>query len=193
MEEGRVKCRILWAGALKLAGLPNDALDVLEPVRHWRSRIRPALFGWVLLQSGDIHQNLAQYDQALEEFGEAARLLREGKQYVGLADLNSMISCIYRSQGRFDEALNLLEMSRQDHARLGMTWPEGYHRMLIAETYLAMGRPREAETEIRAALPMLEEHGMLADAVIAVNLLREAIRQRKLLPADIRDASKPKA
>jgi hypothetical protein len=74
-----------------------------------------------------------------------------------------------------------------------MKWPEAYHRVLLAETYLAMGRPREAEIEIRAALPILEEQGMLADAVIAVNLLREAVRQRKLLPADIRDLRKPKA
>jgi hypothetical protein len=73
-----------------------------------------------------------------------------------------------------------------------MKWPEAYHRILIAETYLAMGRAREAEIEIRAALPILEEQGMLADAVIAVNLLREAVRQRKLQPVDIRDSFKPK-
>ena len=192
MEEERVKCRILWASSLKLEGRPREALDVMEPVREWRSRIRPTLYGWVLLQLGDIHQSLADYENALKEFGEAARLFREGKQFVGLADLHLMISCIYRAQGRLDEALHLLETSRQDHARLEMTWPEGYHRMLIAETYLAMGRPREAEKEIRAALPLLEEQGMLADAVIAVNLLREAVRQRKLDPADNRVSFKPK-
>ncbi|MDQ5858104.1 MAG: tetratricopeptide repeat protein, partial [Acidobacteriota bacterium] len=192
MEEDRVKCRILWASSLKVASRLQEALDVLEPVREWRSRIRPSLYAWVLLQSGDIHQNLASYDRALEEFGEAARLFREGRQYIGLADLNSMMSCIYRAQGRLDEALHLLQTSRQDHARLEMTWAEGYHRMLIAETYLAMGRPREAEIEIRAALPILEEQGMLADAVIAVNLLREAVRQRKLDPADTRGSFKPK-
>ncbi|HZI65177.1 MAG TPA: tetratricopeptide repeat protein, partial [Thermoanaerobaculia bacterium] len=192
MEEERVKCRILWASSLKLAGRPQEALEVLEPVREWRATVRPALYGWVLLQSGDIHQNLGSYDRALEEFGEAARLLREGKQYVGLADLHLMMSCVYRAQGRLDEALHLLETSRQDHAHLAMTWPEGYHRMLIAETYLAMGRAKEAEIEIRAALPILEEQGMLADAVIAVNLLREAVRQRKLDPEDTRRSWKPK-
>ena len=192
MEEDRVKSRILWASSLKLTGLPQEALDVLEPACQLRSRIRPALYGWVLLQFGDIHQTLGNYDRALEQFAEAARLLREGKQYIGLADIRLMIASIYRAQGRLEEALHLLQTSRQDHARLEMTWPEGYHRMLIAETYLAMGRPREAEKEIRAALPLLEEQGMLADAVIAVNLLREAVRQRKLDPADNRESFKPK-
>jgi len=55
------------------------------------------------------------------------------------------------------------------------------------------GRGELWEIEIRAALPMLEEQGMLADAVIAVNLLREAVRQRKLQPVDIRDSFKPKS
>lgn len=192
MDEDRVKCRILWAGSLKLKGLLQEALDVLEPVRQAKSQIRPELYGWVLLQSGDIQQILGNYERALEELGEAARLLREGKQYIALADINWMISCIYRVNGRLEEAAALLETSRQDHARLGMKWPEAYHRILIAETYLAMGRAREAEIEIRAALPILEEQGMLADAVIAVNLLREAIRQRKLDPADIRGSFKPK-
>jgi tetratricopeptide (TPR) repeat protein len=193
MDEDRVKCLILWAGSLKLQGLLQEALAILEPVRQSRSQIRPELYGWVLLQCGDIQQTLGNHDRALRELGEAARLLREGKQFIALADINWMISCIFRANGRFDEAVALLEASRQDHARLGMKWPEAYHRVLLAETYLAMGRPREAEIEIRAALPILEEQGMLADAVIAVNLLREAVRQRKLLPADIRDLRKPKA
>jgi tetratricopeptide (TPR) repeat protein len=193
MDEDRVKCLILWAGSLKLKGLLQEALSILEPVRQSRSQIRPELYGWVLLQCGDIQQSLGNHDRALRELGEAARLLREGKQFIALADINWMISCIFRANGRFDEAVALLEASRQDHARLGMKWPEAYHRVLLAETYLAMGRPREAEIEIRAALPILEEQGMLADAVIAVNLLREAVRQRKLLPPDIRDSRKPKA
>jgi tetratricopeptide (TPR) repeat protein len=193
MEEDRVKCRIMWAGSLKLMGRCQEALAVLQPVRGAQSSIRPALFGWVLLQSGDIQQMCGDHESALEDLLEAARLLREGKQFTGLADVYSMVSCIYRAHGRLDEAVTLLETGRQDHARLGMKWPEAYHRILIAETYLAMGRPKEAEVEIRAALPMLEEQGMLADAVIAVNLLREAVRQQKLQPVDLRDSFKPKA
>ncbi|HVE65013.1 MAG TPA: hypothetical protein VNC59_00410, partial [Thermoanaerobaculia bacterium] len=110
----------------------------------------------------------------------------------GLADVKSMISCIYRARGRFEEAVWLLRSSEREHEQLGRKSLAANHRMLIAETYLAMGRAREAEIEIRAALPILEEQGMLADAVIAVNLLREAVRQRKLEPTDTRESWKPK-
>ena len=195
MEEDRVKCRILWAASLKILGRFEEALDVLEAPRAWRHRIRSGLFGWVLLQSGDLHQLCGLHSLALKELGEAERLLREGRQLTGLADVHSMISCIYRSFGMLREALHLLKSSCYEHAKLGLKSLEAHNRMLIAETYLAMGRPHDAETEIRAAIPVFEDEGMVADAVVAVSLLREAIRRQKLEPrpvVDIRDRFRPK-
>jgi tetratricopeptide (TPR) repeat protein len=178
MLEDRVKCRILWAASLKILGQFQEALEVLEPVREIRDRIRPALFGWVLLQSGDLQQICGNESRALEELAEAGRLLQEGKQFTGLADVKVMISCVYRSHGMLNEALQLLQSSCEEHARLGMRSLEASNRMLIAETYLAMGRPREAEREIRRVLPILEEQLMVSDAVVAANILREAVRQQ---------------
>jgi tetratricopeptide (TPR) repeat protein len=195
MEEDRVKCRILWASSLKILGRFEEALDVLEPVRAWRHRVRSGLFGWVLLQSGDLHHLCGLHSLALKELAEAERLLREGRQLTGLADVHSMISCIYRSFGMLHEALQLLKSSCYEHARLGLKSLEAHNRMLIAETYLAMGRPREAEAEIRAAIPVFEDEGMVADAVVAVSLLREAMRRQKIEPrpvVDIRDRFRPK-
>ena len=193
MHEDSAKCRIVWAASLKMLGRFEDALAVLQPLKGTAAQIRRSLYGWVLLHSGDLHQLCGNPDRALEELLEAGRLLHEERQYTGLADVKSMISCIYRARGRLEEAVGLLRSSEQEHEQLGMKSLVANNRILIAETYLAMGRPREAEIEIRAALPMLEEQGMLADAVIAVNLLREAVRQRKLQPVDIRDSFKPKA
>lgn len=178
MLEDRVKCRILWAAALKIIGQFQEGLEVLEPVREIRDRIRPALFGWVLLQSGDLQQLCGNESRALEDLVEAGRLLQEGKQFTGFADVKVMISCVYRSHGMLNEALQLLQGSCEEHAQLGMRSLEASNRMLIAETYLAMGRPREAEREIRRVLPILEEQSMVPDAVVAANILREAVRQQ---------------
>jgi len=182
MEEDRTKARIAWAASLKLTGRLEEALEILEPLRHARERIRPGLYGWVLLHSGDIHQLRGNYRLALEELIEAASLLGEGRQLTGLADVNSMISTIFRSHGLLDEALQLLKSSCEEHARLGMKSLEANNRILIAETYLAMCRPKEAELEIRATLPTLQEHAMVAETVVALNLLAEAIRRQQLEP-----------
>jgi tetratricopeptide (TPR) repeat protein len=195
MDEDRVKCRIVWSASLKLLGRVQEALEVLEPARQWRSKIRPELYGWILLQSGDLNQLSSNYGVALRELHEAEQLLREGKQLTGLADVDSMISCIYRSHGMLSEALQLLKRSCSEHAKLGMRSLEASNRMLIAETYLAMGRAHDAEIEIRAAIPVFEEQGMVADGVAAVNLMREA-RKRQRFDAepirDIRERPRPK-
>lgn len=192
MLEDRVKCRILWAASLKIVGQFQEALEVLEPVRKIRPHIRPALFGWVLLQSGDLQQICGNESRALEELVEAGRLLQEGKQFTGLADVKVMISCVYRSHGMLNEALQLLQSSCEEHVRLGMKSLEASNRMLIAETYLAMGRPREAEREIRQVLPILEDQSMLPDAVIATSILREALRQQCSDPKSVMDRLLPR-
>jgi tetratricopeptide (TPR) repeat protein len=195
MEEDRIKCRVTWAACLKLAGRFPEALEILEPLRLSRMHVRPGLYGWVLLHSGDIHQICGRYELALEELIEAANLLQEGKQLTGLSDVMGMISCIYRSHGLIDEALQLLKSGCEEHARLGLTSLVANDRILIAETYLAMGRPGEAELELRTALPALQERAMVPEAVIAVNLLREAIRRQQLEPKtlhEMRERLRPK-
>jgi len=195
MQEDRVKCRILWSASMKLAGQCREALEILEPLLQARSEIRPELYGWILLHLGDLHQIFGDYHRALAELTEAARLLREGRQFTGLADVNSMISVIYRAHGRLHEAAELLRRSQEEHARLGIRWLEAYSRVLVAETYLAMGRPRDAELEVRIALPVLEEQNMVVEAVAGLNILREAIRRQKLEPqtlSEVRERFRPK-
>lgn len=195
MEEDWIKSRIVWAASLKVAGRLEEAFDVLKPLRESRGQVPPGLYGWVLLQCGDIHQICGDHSRAMEELMEAAQLLREGRQFTGLAQVSASISLAFRSKGMLKEALRFLESSREDFQSLGMKWCEAYYRMLIAETYLAMGRARDAEVEIRAAIPVFEEQTMAADAVVAVNLLREAIRRQRFDPpavSDIRDRLRPK-
>lgn len=187
MEEDRIKARISWAASLKVAGRLDEALDVLKPLRESRGQILPRLYGWVLLQSGDIHQISGNHARAMDELTEAAQLLREGRQFTGLAQVCAMISLAFRSKGMLKEALSFLENSREHHERLGMNWCEAYIRMLIAETYLAMGRAHDAEVEIRAATPVFEEQAMVGDAVAAVHLLREAIRRQQFDAQPSRD------
>jgi hypothetical protein len=60
---------------------------------------------------------------------------------------------------------------------LGFKTKVAYIRMLLAETLLLADRPREAEVEILAALPTIEEQEMAAEGIVAISLLRESIRQ----------------
>jgi hypothetical protein len=50
-----------------------------------------------------------------------------------------------------------------------------------------MGNWRGAEREVLEILPVFERHGMVAEGVAGVTLLREAVRQRKLEPSKLRE------
>lgn len=187
MEEYRVKCGILWASALKLSGQPEAALVVLERLRGSTSTISPQLLGWVLSEIGDNYGICGDHERGVQALEKAADLLRREKQLTGLAQVNSMIGSIFRSRGLLSEALRLFSMSFSDYERLGMAANAAYIRLLIAETYLAMELPREAETEILEALPVLEGAGIVPDSLIGLSILREAVRRQKLDPQMIRD------
>jgi hypothetical protein len=52
----------------------------------------------------------------------------------------------------------------------------------LAEALLEVGRAREAEWEILAALPTIEEQKMVPEGFAAIALLRESVKQRKTDP-----------
>ena len=187
MQEDLVKCRILWAASLKSAGECERALGVLAPLKHMKDGMKPALYGWVLVELGDIKQILGDYQRGLEDLKEAARLFRAEDQWIGLADVASMMGFGFRSQGMLKEAAECFRASQEQHRQLGMRSLEAYAGILLAETYLALGAPRDAERLLLAAIPIFEEQSMVADAVAAVRLLRASIRQRKLDPEILRD------
>ena len=54
-----------------------------------------------------------------------------------------------------------------------------YVRLFLAETLIALNCSREAEQEILAALPTIEEQKMVPEGLAAVALLKESVRRRK--------------
>lgn len=186
MEEYRVKCGILWASALKLAGQPEAALLVLKRLRGSTSG-SPQLLGWVLAEIGDNYGICGNHERGVEALEKAAYFLRKEKQLTGLAQVNSMIATILRSRGLLSEALRLFTMSISDYERLGMTTSAAYIRILVAETYLAMNLPRDAERAILKALPVLEDEKIGPESLVAFSILREAVRRQKLDPQMLRE------
>jgi hypothetical protein len=59
--------------------------------------------------------------------------------------------------------------------------------LVAAETLLRLSRPREAEWEILAALPTIEEQKMVPEGFAAVALLKESVRRRKTDPNALRE------
>jgi hypothetical protein len=130
----------------------------------------------------------------MEDLRRAAEILHREKQLTGLANLNLMFGFMCRSRGLLGEAVELFKASARDYEDLGMMANGAYARLLVAETYLAMQLPRDAEAEVLKAIPIFEEEGIVLDAVAALSILRESIRQQKLDPdllRELRDRLRP--
>src|SRR5262249_34846894 len=105
---------------------------------------------------------------------------------LALADLKWVIGETFRAQGKHTQALESLLSAKQDFEGLGMSTYVAYLCLAIADTFLTLHRDREAEVEILAALPTIEEQKMVPEGLAAIALLRESVRRRKTDPQALR-------
>ncbi len=94
------------------------------------------------------------------------------------ADLQLFVGGVLQAQGRFEEACEAFRASQRTYLALDMRSQVTYLHLVIAETLISLGRDREAEWEILAALPSIEEMKMAPEALAAVALLRDSARRR---------------
>jgi tetratricopeptide (TPR) repeat protein len=185
-EEG--KTRLLKAAALKVTGHTSQAVEELLPILdNPEIRADAQLSARVLIDIGDSHQIQGDAAGALNVFQQASRLLEQEPATGTLADLKMDIGALLRSLNRFGDAAQAFREAATIFASLKMSTRAAYLRLLLAETLVAASRPREAEWEILAALPTIEEQKMVPEGFAAVALLKESVRRRKTDPNALRE------
>jgi tetratricopeptide (TPR) repeat protein len=188
MAVDHAKCRLLEAMTLKQCGRMQAALEVLETARTQQAVLNDnPLHARILAEIGDVYQLEGQADRAMQAYEMALPLLENRPPSIALADLQMFVGAGYRGQGQLAPALDALRSSLATYAELEMATRVAYVRLFIADTLLALGRNREAEWEILAALPVIEQGKMIPEGLAAMGLLKESIRCRKTDPNALRD------
>jgi tetratricopeptide (TPR) repeat protein len=179
MEVEAVKCRLLLAMTLKMIGEHSGAVELLDRVHKNPSlSSEPFLRAKILAELGDLHQLQGQFGLAMAAFQEASQLLEDKEPSPARADLKLCVGATYKALGSLDAAKEAYRAAQTEYSFLDMPGPVAYTRLLIAETLLEMNRDREAEWEILAALPVIDEINMVPEGLAAVALLRESVRKR---------------
>jgi tetratricopeptide (TPR) repeat protein len=174
-----VKCRLLLAMTLKQCGENATAIDLLEQVRTGPGlESEPFLQARLLTELGDLHQLQGDFSLALPAFQEALNLLRDKDTSLAGADLKLYVGGVHRALGSLGEAKDAYREAQRDYAALGMRHLVAYTHLVVAEVLLEMSREREAEWEILAALPAIDEIKMVPEAFAALALLRESVGRR---------------
>lgn len=181
LPEDALKCRFLEALVLRETGHSARAVEVLRNVcdrAEEQGNLRLA---------AEAANNLAEFCRALGDLNQAmvyARkafpILKELNNTVGLVKLRWSVGDILREQGKTSEAIDAYREALESAREVGMRGDEAAIHLVLADVLLDAGQDRQAEWEVRAALPIIEEEKMVPEGYAALSLLRDALRVRQV-------------
>ena len=160
-------------------GNHNSAIEVLVGLCEEATlSADPFLGARVLAELGDSQQLVGRLDLAMGAFQQALSLLREHEVSLAKADLKLYVGGVHKALGGLSAAIEAFREAQRDYQALGMRALVAYSHLVVAESLLEMKRDREAEWEILAALPAIDELKLVPEGFAAVALLRESISKR---------------
>jgi tetratricopeptide (TPR) repeat protein len=183
MQLDLAKTRFLEALALKESGRPDAAVEVLERLTgDGVLESEPGFLGMAFVNLGDLRAQDGDFDQALTSYGRAHALLKNANHAYAIAHLKVSVADTLQRQGKNGAAIEAFREAVASYEAIEMSTWVAFVRLHLAEALLQAGRAREAEWEILAALPTIEEQKMVPEGFAAVALLRESVKQRKTDP-----------
>jgi tetratricopeptide (TPR) repeat protein len=175
-----LKCRFLEGIACRETGDLEGAGRVFEEVYDQALASESKLLAPVANNLAQVRRLQGDSEGALKFAGEALDLLKKADSQVGLVKLRWCVGDILREQGRLGEAVEAYRESLRDAEALGLRGDTAAIHLVLADSLLQAGREAQAEWEVRAALPIIDEEKMVPEGFAALSLLRESLRRRKI-------------
>jgi tetratricopeptide (TPR) repeat protein len=187
MSLNAVKARFFKAILLKELGHLDRAFMVFaeveqQTVEHGDLRLQSMAVAYCAQVKGC--QGL--YSEGFRLAQRAFTIARDSGVAVSVAMVQGTTAELLRDHGDYDAAIRAYSASVATYENNGYSGLAAYTRVLIAETFLLTDRPGEAAEQLLAALPTIESHWLGPEAVAAVGLLRQAIRQQQSDPDALR-------
>jgi hypothetical protein len=114
-------------------------------------------------------------------------MLQQLGSRVHLVKLQWSMGDLLKKQGNRVAALDAYRQALGDAGELGMRGDVAAIHLVVADFLLEAGQDAQAEWEIRAALPIIDEEKMVPEGIAALALLRESLRRRKIDKQALRD------
>lgn len=181
MTREAYQCRYLEANALKHGGQKARAKELLEELGTSDAvEAEPFVAGMALVSLGDLHASNSCDDEASEAYRRALPVLNRAKKPIAIAYLKHAMAETFLRRGAMQEAIAAYRASVDDHAALNMATHVAYLRIELANALIQADLLREAEWQILAALPTINEQAMVPEGFAAMALLAESARRRRL-------------
>jgi tetratricopeptide (TPR) repeat protein len=188
MVEDALKCRFLEAAALKESDRLDAArrvyLDICREAERLGHENLVAAASYNLVQIYSLSGNA---EDAVAESRRALPALRRQQNRVGIAKLQWGLAWLLRESGKPSEAIDTFRAAQKEFLDIGMEADVAAIQLVVADLLLDFGKREEAEREIVAALPVIEEYKLVNEGVAALALLKESVRQKKINREALRD------
>jgi len=201
MPEDALKCRFLEGAVLIETNQLTEAVAVFtaicEKAAALRSEKLVATASYNLVQ---VYADLGQAEEAMAKARETVPLLQRLGDRIGLAKLQWGIGDMLRIEGErarqigddrgqlsLGSAIESYRVAQKEFRDLGMQADVAALHLVIADLLLDVGQDRQARWEIQAALPVIEEYGLVPEGVAALSLLRESLNNHRINRQALRD------
>ena len=181
MRDDALKSRLLGALLLKETNeLPAAITALNEVVTEARESKNDILMAWAYVNLVQIHGLLGNVDSAVSEAKAASPILLRVGNRIGLAKMQWGIGFLLRSKGDFTAAIEAYRRAQDEFSELNMRADAAAVYLVIADLLIDNGRDKQAEWEIRQALPIIDEYKLVPEGFAALTMLRESVRRQSI-------------
>jgi tetratricopeptide (TPR) repeat protein len=181
LAEEALKCRFLVGLALRETGEVDRAVSVfLDICRQAEDQRNVRLVAQATNTLAQFYRVLGNLDEAMVYAKKALPLLKQLDNRVGLVKLRWGVGSILREQGKVGEAVAAYREALEEARAVGMRGDVAALHLVMADVMLDAGQDRQAEWEVRAALPIIDEEQMVPEGFAALSLLRNALRYQQV-------------
>lgn len=181
LTEDALKCRFLEGAALREIGDVAGAIRVFSDICRLAEERRAVHLTAVASNNlAQFYRVLGNLDEAMVYATKALPLLTQLDNRVGLVKLRWCVGDILREQGKPGEAIPAYREALEEARAVGMRGDVAALHLVLADVMLDAGQDRQAEWEVRAALPIIEEEQMVPEGFAALSLLRNALRYQQV-------------
>jgi hypothetical protein len=181
MSEDAIKARFLEAAVLKETDRLSEAAAVFGEIAAEADELKnQPLLAWAYVNLVQVHGILGEIDRVVEKAAAVTPMLRDVGNHIGLAKLQWGVGYLLRTQSRVPAAIDAFRTAQAEFTELGMRADVAAVHLIIADLLLDAGQDRQAEWEIRQALPIIDEYKLVPEGFAALSLLRESLRRQKI-------------
>ncbi len=183
-----LNARLVEAAALHYLGRSAESLAAFQRIIEDAHRLhqRPAL-AYALQNSAVAYTDLGRLDEAEQHHAEAMTLYEELGVEIEKVRIGWDLAVILARRGELEKATTALEMKRHELLSLGLKNDHALATLDWAEVRLQLGQLEGLVEACREIVVEFESEGMRQKARVALGYIRQALKDRRLTPALVRN------